>query len=536
MTRRVSTAALAGLVLMAATHACYSPTEATVDISTDLACPPDGSLDTAIFVSSRDAPNAKTNNCAGGEIGTVVVAPKGSRDSTVTVDVVMGTSGTHAEQCRTFAPNGDVTGIDPSCVVGRRTITFVPHESLSVPVKLYADCLGVLCGAGDTCFHGGCVSSACSGDGCKNPAGVPPGGTVPPPLDGGVREGGTEGGTKGPCTAPDGTNVLARGLPLDVKTIAANATTLFLATTVGTPTGGTTTAITTVDRTTGGVGTLPGAVPASPSPAIETGTTSGGVSYVWWTMGGQELSEYVLPATQKSFQTPGLVPQSMTFVSGLLWASGPATNAGAYTFPLVTHSLGSSSIAQVAAEGGELLASSSNSLYAAVKATGIVRRYGVNRSGGSDAGAKGFDANAMQPVQVGVGIDSMDAATGPTGVFVARAVTGSGTADKTLVFVQDSDTAVTKGINAVIPRSVVWNKTTNTVYYTIGVGGTARAIRKVDRNFQNPSVPVVPADPAYEHLSPLVVSEGCVYFHAADTGATNGTPPAGTGAVYVYPQ
>jgi hypothetical protein len=250
------------------------------------------------------------------------------------------------------------------------------------------------------------------------------------------------------------------------------------------------------------------------------------------------MSEYVLPATAKTFQTPGLTPASMTFVSGLLWISGPESNAGAYTYPLVTHGLGSTSVAQVAAEGGELLTSSSSSLYAATKA-GLIRRYGVNRSGNPDAGAKGFDTSAMMPVQVGAGVDSIDAATSPLGVFVARAVTGTGTADKTLLFVQDSDTAITSGINAATPRSVVYNGASSTVYYTVAVGGTARAVRKVDRDFQKASVAVVPGDPPYEHLSPLVVGDGCVYFHAADDGGSTGQPPPGpasTGAVYVFPK
>lgn len=129
-----------------------------------------------------------------GLIGTIhLVPPASRRETTVAVRAVMGI-GRDPVTCGPQSSEG--------CVVAERTLRYVEHEQLTVPIGLYRACAGVVCASGLTCnSRGACVSSeldqtAClSDDGCilpgdpASPPGVqkqgspvgPPVTPVPPP-------------------------------------------------------------------------------------------------------------------------------------------------------------------------------------------------------------------------------------------------------------------------------------------------------------------------------------------------------------------
>lgn len=185
MKLRASSVAFAAMVAVASTYACYGATEVTLDITTDVPCPPanaprDQQLDVGVFVNSTL--RADTQQCesraGGNEIGTIVVAPNGARDQQVLAQVVIGTGGTPADRCLATAPDGRILTLDPTCILARRAIGLVPHESLSVPIRLYASCRGTLCPDDQTCSAGACVPAACKGAACSDPG--PPFPTAPP--------------------------------------------------------------------------------------------------------------------------------------------------------------------------------------------------------------------------------------------------------------------------------------------------------------------------------------------------------------------
>jgi len=185
MKLRPSSVALAAMTAVASTYACYGATEVTLDVTTDVPCPPpnaprDQQLDVGVFVNATQ--RADTQQCesraTGNEIGTIVVAPNGARDQQVLAQVVIGTGGTPADRCLATAPDGRILALDPTCILARRAIGLVPHESLTVPIRLYASCRGTLCPDDQTCSAGACVPAACKGAGCSDPG--PPFPTAPP--------------------------------------------------------------------------------------------------------------------------------------------------------------------------------------------------------------------------------------------------------------------------------------------------------------------------------------------------------------------
>jgi N-acetylneuraminic acid mutarotase len=151
---------------------CRTATAITVDVTTDVDCP--RISDTTIAVAPPGAidgrdPAAATRGCASGHIGSLVVTPSGADDDILGLRVVAGLDGKSAEQC---ARDGFVGG----CIVARRALRYLPHESLRVPVVLRAACRDVVCPAQGgqlmTCVDGACVPatigdpSACEGNGC----------------------------------------------------------------------------------------------------------------------------------------------------------------------------------------------------------------------------------------------------------------------------------------------------------------------------------------------------------------------------------
>ena len=177
---------------LAAQLGCQPPTEITLELSTDIACP--GSFQgVTVTVASRDAvetnaAGAVTTQCDSvtGRIGSIVVVPSGSRDDEVAIKVVAGRD-MSPEDCT--ADNGygaDAPGAK-GCAVARRILRFVPHTPLELPIELRDVCVGVKCAPQDTCVNGICVSAEVTDDERCAEAGAcaQPGAPVPrdPVLD-----------------------------------------------------------------------------------------------------------------------------------------------------------------------------------------------------------------------------------------------------------------------------------------------------------------------------------------------------------------
>ena len=190
--RRIVVLAFHVFGLAAAASACLGPTEITLDVRTNLACDdPTAWRGIAISVGAPGldvdsrAPVLATATCApGGEIGTVVIVPTGASNATVAVRVVAGIN-RKPEDCAAAHYDG--------CIVARRTLSYLPHQSQHVVVDLTSDCLSNACDVNHTCVSGACTDVVtatppiaddggvydprptvrCGGDGTRCPANDP---------------------------------------------------------------------------------------------------------------------------------------------------------------------------------------------------------------------------------------------------------------------------------------------------------------------------------------------------------------------------
>lgn len=172
------TGSVTALFLVVLLASCREPTELTLELTTDLPCSngPDSLGDTSIYVGtaaelagplSALTPAAVARGCRGtGRIGNIVVLPSGSDDDRISIRVV---AGRQSASCTADLRSG--------CIEARRSLGFVPHTPLLLPIALNKTCENRVCdNASDTCVEGACVPSAvnCSG------------GCTPPGLDSGL--------------------------------------------------------------------------------------------------------------------------------------------------------------------------------------------------------------------------------------------------------------------------------------------------------------------------------------------------------------
>ena len=159
------------LVLIVTLGSCREPTELTLELTTDLSCAELG--DTTIYVGSAEelarplsslTAAAVTHGCMAsrdGRIGSIVVLPSGSDDERFSIRVVAGRSGSN---CTADLRSG--------CIEARRSLGFVPHTPLYLPLALSKTCENVICvNASDTCIDGVCVNSVSN---CETGSCVPP--------------------------------------------------------------------------------------------------------------------------------------------------------------------------------------------------------------------------------------------------------------------------------------------------------------------------------------------------------------------------
>jgi hypothetical protein len=181
MRRSVTLAAACGLALAA----CRSPTQIELDVHTNVPCTDWQGAAIAVGQLGPDLENALASTtsmtCDGaGHVGTVVVIPAGDDGANVALKVVgaVGDAGAVAvEDCTVDAGY-------KNCVVARRALRFIPHESLTLDVPLDQSCVNQPCLPDETCVGGVCRSATipdptqCETQSC--------GEGVLPPVDGGA--------------------------------------------------------------------------------------------------------------------------------------------------------------------------------------------------------------------------------------------------------------------------------------------------------------------------------------------------------------
>lgn len=139
---------------------CLEPTEVKLLLSTDI---PD-LTNVIVRVDNRDVGAMLPRKH--GDLGTLVFVP--SKKAPRFAVVVEGTTPTQT-------------------VKASRSVAYLEHQTLELPIKLEASCLGHVCDPGYTCNNGDCVSDVvdCRIDKtCVTDAG-PPGDVVTPPADSG---------------------------------------------------------------------------------------------------------------------------------------------------------------------------------------------------------------------------------------------------------------------------------------------------------------------------------------------------------------
>jgi hypothetical protein len=163
--RHSSFSALAVLALLS----CREPTQVIVELSTDIRCsdqPRTGISVGALSELESRPMSTETLRCdpATGRIGSIVVVPDRNQDSEFAIRIVTG---------MTMSPDDCVrSGYLGGCVVARRVLGFIPHETLDLPIRMEASCLDVPCGKTETCRSGSCVSATIPNpQECTQPAG-----------------------------------------------------------------------------------------------------------------------------------------------------------------------------------------------------------------------------------------------------------------------------------------------------------------------------------------------------------------------------
>jgi hypothetical protein len=172
--------------------ACLGPTEIVLDVRTDVACSSPSSWRGVAVSVGQPGPDVEsrspvltTTTCSGtGEIGTLAVVPTGAKDAQVGIRVVAGIT-RNPEECAAQRYDG--------CIVARRTVAYLPHQSQRVLVDLTSDCIGNACDVNHTCVNGSCTDTVTA-----KPPVAPDGGPLSGPTT--VRCG--DDGTRCPANDP----------------------------------------------------------------------------------------------------------------------------------------------------------------------------------------------------------------------------------------------------------------------------------------------------------------------------------------------
>lgn len=138
---------LVALGIGVAGMSCLAPTEITVVLHTDVPCSIAKANTVGVAVTKPGGDESAGFGAVGsqcddsGGLGTVVVLPH-SIDDSVGIRVVLGVN-KPTSQCT--APQYD------GCIVARRSISFIPHTPLTLPIDLDQACVGTPCDPHSTC-------------------------------------------------------------------------------------------------------------------------------------------------------------------------------------------------------------------------------------------------------------------------------------------------------------------------------------------------------------------------------------------------
>jgi hypothetical protein len=190
---------------------CFGATEVRLEITTTAPC--EKGIETQLFVGAPGttdfgATAADTRACGAAEprIGTIALVPSGARNEQLDLRIVAGV-GVDPSMCA----SGHLDG----CIVARRRVSFLAHASLRLPVLLSDRCIGVPCGADESCDLGVCVKlDVCTELGCPRErgdvvVGGADGGPVEAAVDGTVAHDATSNGKCGslPEVVVDGQSI-----------------------------------------------------------------------------------------------------------------------------------------------------------------------------------------------------------------------------------------------------------------------------------------------------------------------------------------
>lgn len=159
--RRFRLVPLAALVPVLALvgSSCRSPTELVLEIYTNVPCTETAEWKgVAVYAGQPGAslekkwPTLVTTACdLDGYVGSLVVTPSDEKDARVGVRVVAGLS-RNPEECEEAGYAG--------CIVARRSVRFLPHDSSELVVELLTECTNQGCDPDHTCLGGRCVDAA----------------------------------------------------------------------------------------------------------------------------------------------------------------------------------------------------------------------------------------------------------------------------------------------------------------------------------------------------------------------------------------
>lgn len=166
--RHLGLIASAAAVALAAS--CRDPTEMMVRITTNAPCAPlDVTIDVGPAGETSSGEAAAQRGChdaaaSPAYVGSIVLVPS-ERDVPLTVRVMAGVTRSASSCAANFGPG---------CIVARRTLRYIPHATLNLPVLLDTRCDGQACSETTTCVLGKCVDATLDPSGCLSAGGCTP--------------------------------------------------------------------------------------------------------------------------------------------------------------------------------------------------------------------------------------------------------------------------------------------------------------------------------------------------------------------------
>jgi hypothetical protein len=173
--RRQTALSFGVVVLFAVVVSCREPTQITVVIRTGEKCSDLSGAEIVVGPNQQETQTrfeqkftaAQSHDCdATGLIGTLVVTPGGA-GGTIVVAAGVRVGGAPAPDPADCATAANAK----SCIVARRSFSFLDHTSLTLPIELDPLCVGQACDPASTCFKGSCVDAtvSCVGADCGLP-------------------------------------------------------------------------------------------------------------------------------------------------------------------------------------------------------------------------------------------------------------------------------------------------------------------------------------------------------------------------------